>query len=319
MTRATLISLGSINADFQVRIDQPPGAKETLLARDFCRFAGGKASNTAYLAARFGHPSLLIGRVGDDGLAEQTFAPLRDLGVCLEGVSTAKSEATGVSMILVPPDGKKHIVLASNANDQWDDAAIGQMREAIVRAALPAFLVLDFEVPAAVVRLAVEVAQARGIKVVVDPSFPDRVADDLLPAFLAITPNPDEAEGLSGKPAASIEQAATAAKALRERGVDIVCVKLGDGGCVLATADTLTHLPAERVDVVDSTGAGDAFTGLFAIALSEGHAPREAAAWGVAGANRAVTVYGSQPGYPDREQLLARVPRILERARTLDA
>jgi ribokinase len=318
VAHCTFLSLGSINADFQVRVDQRPGSTETLLANDFRRFAGGKASNTAYLAATFGHRSLLIGRVGDDGLAEQTFAPLRQVGVELDGVSCASGQATGVSMILVPPDGKKHIVLATNANDRWDDQAREQMRLCLEQAALPACLVLDYEVPADIVREAVEIAKKRGIPVIVDPSFPDRIETDLLPFFHAVTPNPDEAGALVDMKIESIEEAAAAALRLREKGVEIVCVKLGDGGCVLATADELTHVPADEVDVVDSTGAGDAFTGVFAIALMEGHGPREAAAWGVAAANQAVTVYGSQPGYPEREQLLPRAAGILSRASAID-
>lgn len=320
MTRRTLISLGSINADFQVRLDEPPGSRETLLAHDFSRFAGGKAANVAYLGACFGHNSHLLGCIGDDGLAEQTLGAVKEAGANVDRVYTVGGQATGVSMIMVPPDGKKHIVLATNANDHWPEAAIQQAVDAIVSAELPACLVVDYEVPAAVVRRAVDAARERDIPVILDPSFPDRVDSKLLSSFHALTPNPDEAGGLVGVQVKSLEDAARVARQVRDDlGVEVVCIKLGDGGCMLAAPDTLVHVPADDVDVVDSTGAGDAFTGVFAIALLEGEAPRTAAAWGVAAANHAVTGYGSQPAYPDREQLRRRAEGILQRVEMLDA
>src|SRR5690606_21742908 len=138
----TLLSLGSINADFQVRVDEPPGCRETLLARDLCRLSGGKASNTAYLAARFGHRSILLGRVGDDELAERALVPLLDAGVEVEGVGRAAGCSIGVPMIIVPLDAKKQIVLATEANDCWDDAATDAMLECIDGCETPACLIL---------------------------------------------------------------------------------------------------------------------------------------------------------------------------------
>ena len=318
MQRLTLLSLGSINADFQVRVDEPAGSRETQLAHDLCRLSGGKASNTAYLGARFGHRSLLLGRVGDDELAEQALHPLRQAGVGVDHVGRAAGQSTGVSMIMVPPDGKKNIVLATNANDCWDDAAIEAMAAAIDGCATPACLVLDYEVPARVVNRALEVAARNKIPAVLDPSFPERVNQALLPTLQAITPNVSEAEGLVGHSLDSLDKLADAARQLQRDGPALVCIKLGDGGCVLTTADQTLHIPPGDVDPIDTTGAGDAFTGVFAVALLEGLEPREAAAWGVAAANLAVTGYGSQPAYADRQQVIELAQKLLEKARRLD-
>ncbi|MGE6528463.1 PfkB family carbohydrate kinase [Pseudomonas sp. NPDC077382] len=318
MQRLTLLSLGSINADFQVRVDEPAGSRETQLAHDLRRLSGGKASNTAYLGARFGHRSLLLGRVGDDELAEQALAPLRQAGVGVDHVGRAAGQSTGVSMIMVPPDAKKNIVLATNANDCWDDAAIDAMVAVIDGCETPACLVLDYEVPAQVANRALQAAARRSIPVVLDPSFPDRVEQALFPKLHAITPNVSEAEGLVGHSLDTLDQLANAARQLQRDGPAVVCIKLGDGGCVMATATECLHIPPGDVEPVDTTGAGDAFTGVFAVALLEDLEPREAAAWGVAAANLAVTGYGSQPAYADRKQVIELAQKLLEKARRLD-
>lgn len=318
MKVATIISLGSINADFQVRVDKPVGSSDMLQASDFERFSGGKSANTAFLAARLGHRSLLLGRVGDDELAQQALDPLADAGVNLSGVSRAKGTPTGLSMIMVPPDCKKHIALATNANDNWDEQAIAAIEQRIGRLPPPACLIVNYEIPASVVRRAIDAAWKQGVKVILDPSFDGRVERDLLKKIQCITPNVTETAGLVGRSVNTPEEAAAAANALRRQGVELVCVKLSDGGCVMASQDDLVHVPSAEVDVTDTTGAGDAFTTALAVALLEGRPPREAAAWGVASANLAVTGYGSQAAYADRHQIIDLARTLLHKAENLD-
>lgn len=313
----TLLSLGSINADFQVRLAQPPGSQETLLADDLHRLSGGKAANTAYIGALFGHHSVLLGRVGADDLAEQALGPLRKAGVALDGVTHATGAGTAVSMIAVPADGKKQIILANEANDAWDDMARERMVRAIVEAPLPALLVLDYEVPADVVRLAVETAHGRGLPVVLDPSFPDRVEPGLLAQVTALTPNTEEAAALLGKKVGNEQGAAEAAQALRSLGPALGVVKLADGGCLLAAAEGVFQVPSPGNPALDATGAGDAFTGTFAIALLEGQPALEAALWGSAAASLAVATFGSQAAYQGREAVLALADQLRPRVRRL--
>ncbi len=318
MKAATVISLGSINADFQVRVDKPVGSSDMLQASDFARLSGGKSANTAFLAARLGHRSLLLGRVGDDDLAQQALDPLADAGVNVAGVSRAAGQATGLSMILVPPDRKKHIALATNANDSWDEQAILAVEQRIARCSQPACLIVNYEIPAPVVRRAIEAAWSQKIPVILDPSFGDRVETTLLHKVRCLTPNITETGELIGQAVGNLAQAAEAARTLHRRGIPLVCVKLGDGGCVMASDQELTHIPAAEVEPSDTTGAGDAFTAALAVALLEGKPPREAAAWGVASANLAVTGYGSQPGYGDRKQILELAQTLLSRAEPID-
>lgn len=300
---AVLISLGSINADFQVRVGGAPGSAETLLAHDFVRLCGGKAANTAYLGSLFGLDSRLLGRVGNDDLARQVLESLRQAGVNIEGISRAQDKATAVSMIIVPPEGKKQIVLAANANHDWDEMAVNDALARIDDAPRHACLVVDCEIDASVAARAIARARHLGMPVVLDPSFPQNVDPAWLDGLTAITPNIEEASVLLGTRVSSLEQATQAAKEFFARGVRIACVKLGDGGAVIAHVEGVFHIPCGDVPVVDSTGAGDAFSGVLAISLLQGFAPLQATCRAVAASDLAVTGYGSQPSYAAAERV----------------
>ncbi len=316
---AVLISLGSINADFQMKVGCAPGSAETLLAHDFLRLCGGKAANTAYLGSLFGLESRLLGRVGDDDLARQLLNSLRQAGVNVDGISRTAERSTAVSMIIVPPGGKKQIVLATNANDDWDDMAVNDVLSRIDNAPHPACLVVDCEVDTSVVSCAIARARHLGMPVVLDPSFPRRVDPAWFEGLTAITPNDEEASVLLGTKIVSLEDAAQAATQLFKKGVRTACVKLSDGGAVIAHEQGVFHIPCGDVAVVDSTGAGDAFTGVLAISLLQGFTPLHAACRAVAASDLAVTDYGSQPSYAAADRVDDHARDIQLRVRRLNA
>ncbi len=305
-----ILSLGSVNADFQVRVPRPLQAGETLLATDFVRLGGGKAANVAFLAHRLGHKASLLGRVGDDELREQALAPLRRAGLALDYVTVASNMSTAVSMIAVPPDAKKSIVLAANANDAWDEDATRSILAAIDAAAPGSVLVADCEITPSVVARAVTAARTRGLRVVLDPAPADRADRRLLAQCAALAPDAREAAELTGTETGTAEGAGQAALILAGLVIPMVCVKLSDGGCVLAHEGRLTHIPPTKIDVVDSTGAGDAFTGALAVALLEDQAPVQAALFATAASHLAMETYGSQDSYPTRARIEAFLPRL---------
>lgn len=306
----TVLSLGSVNADFQMRIDRRPDVSETLIGTGFCRLGGGKGANAAFIARRLGCAARLFGRVGADDLAEQALEPLRAAGVDLGGVSAVAGGTTGVSVITVPPDGKKGIVLAPNANRDWDDAACAALTRAIGAAPDGAVLILDCEVPVALAEAAAEAAGARGLRRILDPSPADAVSDALLCAVDIVLPNPGEARTLTGCTVADAAGACRAAEELSRKGPATVCAKLPDGGCVLWQGGRAQHVAGPQVDPVDTTGAGDAFAGALAAALAQGRDMAEAVRWAVAAADIAVTAFGSQPAYPDRAALDRRLALV---------
>jgi ribokinase len=304
------LSLGSVNADFQFEVSQDLSKGGTLPAKSFMQRAGGKGSNRALFAQGAGCPSLLIGCVGQDHLAEQALRPLRDAGVDLSGISTTGQSPTGVSMIAVPESGDKTILLAPNANRSWDSSALRLVRELLLAADNQSVLTIDFEIGRNAVDLALQCAEQRRLRVIADGSFGKDVLPEHLPKLYAIAPNVQEAEAITGNAITSKDEAVVAAQELVGAGVNIVCIKLSDGGCVLATAELTERIKAPPSEVVDKTGAGDAFTAALAIAILEGKCARDAAIYGVAASSLAVNAKGSQEAYPKREELDAMVERV---------
>lgn len=301
--KGIILSLGSVNADFQVRVDQKPGETTTMLARDFRRFSGGKAANVAFLAAKIGVPAAIIAHVGDDDLSRQALGALEEMNIDLKEVQRVKDATTGFSMIMVPEGGKKNIVLAANANDAWQEKDQEKVIRAIKAAPEGSVLVVDYEIPAFIVAAAINTAHERGIPVVLDPSPTDRVDKQLFPKVDYIVPDSAETEGLTGIKAEEVEESIKAAKKLLQAGVRHAIVKLEDGGCVLASADTILHIPPVEVEVVDTTGAGDAFAGALGVAVLENRPLKDIVCYAVAASHAAITAYGSQPAYPSRERL----------------
>lgn len=312
MAEGVILSLGSVNVDLQLRAPRWPEPEETLPAENFTMLGGGKAANVAFLARRLRKPAWLLARVGEDVFAGQALRPLEEAGVDLRGVARVADAHTGVSLIVVPPDAGKGILLAENANQAWDEAACRGAVELIEAAPAGSVLAVDFEIPPALACRCIEAADDRGLQVVLDPSPADRVPRKVLRHVNAATPNVGEAEKLLGCSIESRAQACEAAERLCELGVELGVIKLNDGGCVYAHGGELKHVaPPPGVEPVDTTGAGDAFTGALAVALLERRPVEEAVRWAVIASQIAVTGFGSQPAYPDRaqlEQALGRLP-----------
>lgn len=317
MSQGSVISLGSVNADFQVRVDRRPDLSETLLASDFLQLSGGKAANVAYLARKLGLPATLIARVGADTFAEQALKPLREIGVDLQHVHAVGDKPTGVSMISVPPDGKKGIILAGNANNAWVQEDIATVQDAIANAPSGSVLVIDYEIAPFIVEPAIAAACDRDFPVILDPSPADRVEQNLFSQVTYLVPDAGEAEKLTDIEIDSVDRAIQAAHHLLEQGVKNACVKLKDGGCVLVNRDQTLHIPPVPVDIVDATGAGDAFAGALAIAVLEGKSLQDAVCFATAASHVTVTRYGSQPAYPTRSEIYELFKRLAPQAYVL--
>jgi ribokinase len=289
---ARVIVVGSVNADLVVRAERLPTAGETVMGGRFSRHGGGKGANQAVAAARLGARVALVGAVGDDDLGVEALALLEREGIDVSAVARVGGP-TGVALIAVDAAGENQIAVASGANAELDPAAV----ERAVRAAGPGVVLVGHEVPPAATLAG---ARAAAGPVVLNPAPARPVPDELAALGPILTPNAGEARELTGEPEPEV-----AARALAARTGAAVVVTLGARGVLVLDGDAAEVLPAPRVDVVDTTGAGDAFNGALATALAEGRGLRDAAAFAVAAAALSTCADGAREGMPRRDQVRA--------------
>jgi ribokinase len=294
-----MVVVGSINMDLVVRSPRHPQPGETLLGSEFKTFPGGKGANQAVAAARLGGQVKMIGRVGADAFGKSLIQTLAHDGVDTSQVKQL-GVATGVALITVDAAGQNTIVVVPGANGELTPSDLLAASSAFEGAAV---VVMQLEIPLPAVSQAAELARRHGARVLLNPAPAQSLDASLLRNLDYIIPNQSEAALLTGE-----NDPRRAAERLREMGVRSVVVTLGDQGVFILDDDCEVHLRAHRVNVVDTTAAGDAFVGAFAVALAQGRPTREAAAWGNAAGALTVTRAGAQPSLPMRshvETLLA--------------
>jgi len=308
--KARILDVGSINMDLVVRAQRFPVAGETLRGEGFKLVPGGKGSNQAVAASRLGGTVKMIGRVGADTFGPALKKTLEDAGVDAAEVKPDPNAATGVAFIILDAAGQNSIIIAQGANLTvlpQDLHTLGKLFDD------SNVLLLQLEIPMESVVEAVKMAKERGVKVVLDAGPPTPLSKELIKQIDVLSPNETEASALLGREVApTAEDAEKAAKELLARGAGAVVFKLGERGCLVVTKDEVVHLPSYIVEVVDTTGAGDAFTAALAVALGEGKSLREASVFASAAGALAVTKFGAQPSMPARaevERFLANPPK----------
>lgn len=310
MASSRIISIGSINLDVQVRADGWPAKGKSGVGSHCQLVSGGKAANVALLARQLGAAVKLVGRVGDDPMVSRVLASLKAAGVDLSDVWQTAACLTGVAMIMTPPDGEKSILLAPNANHAWSNDDERRLGEMIRRSPAGSLVVVDFEITASVAARAMAEARAAGHRVVLDPSPPQAIPHAILAQADYVTPNSSEAGQLAGMDVHDPDSAFAAAEAIRRLGARNVLVKVSNGGCIIAGDEATARIETERVEPVDTTGAGDAFAAALAVALSENRSLLEAGRWAVAAATITVTRYGAQAAYPNRREIEAQLAQV---------
>ena len=284
--------------DLVVRAPRFAHPGETIAGESFITVPGGKGANQAVAAQRLGGSVAMIGCVGEDAFGAAMAQGLADEGIDVRHVDVRGGSASGVALITVNADGENTIIVVPGANGTLtiDDVALA--RDVVLSAQV---LVLQLEIPMAVVEAAATIAHGAGRTVILNAAPAAVLPDSLLRLVDYLIVNETELFTVAG-PAAQDQYAAV--KALHDRGAGAVVVTLGGAGARLVPRDgapTLVH--AYVVDVVDTTAAGDAFVGAFAVALSEGLSPVEALRRGNAAGALTVTRPGAQPSLPTRDEV----------------
>jgi ribokinase len=303
MTQPAIVVVGSLNADLVVHVPRFPVAGETISGERFVVLPGGKGANQACAAGRLGGAVAMVGQVGRDDHGALLRQSLSGAGVDVRLVDEDERAATGVAIISIDATGENQIILAAGANGTFTPdrlaRAVPLIRDARV-------LLLQLEIPLdTVMRAAVE-AQAAGVTVVLDPAPARDIPDQLLRLASYVTPNEGELARLVG--ATGTDEPSTAeidgqAARLIARGSTRVVAKMGARGARLITAEGATQWPARPVTPVDTTAAGDAFNGAFAIALAEGAGLDRAVRFATTAAAISVTRHGAQPSMPSRDEV----------------
>ena len=292
---AGVFVVGSINQDFVLNVERRPAPGETVTDARLATHNGGKGANQAAAAALLGAGVTFLGRVGDDGFGEPLVRALAEKGVDTSLVEEGPDASTGTAFITVTPDGENAITVAPGANRRLTvedvDAASGTIGEAKV-------LVVQMEIPARVVRRAVEVAAANETRALVNLAPPYEVPQALLEKLDPLVLNEHEAAFLLGKSVEGVDGALSAASELWNLGPRSVVVTVGEEGAVFSQGESAEHLTAPRVEVVDTTGAGDAFVGALAARLADDAPLEDAVAYAVRAGAAAVTREGAQGALP---------------------
>jgi ribokinase len=272
--RSSFIAVvGSANVDLTTFNDVFPKPGETIFGKSFDLGFGGKGANQAVAARLCGANVAMVAKVGDDLFGPATIKNFESLRIDATCVGIAKGVSSGVAPVFVDPSGQNRIIVVKGANDllapEDVDAAAPLLRKADA-------IVLQFEIPLRTVYHAVRFAKASGIQCIVNPAPAQPVDFEQLRGVDYFIPNESEAQTITGMPVHTESEAKKCAQFLLEKGMRRVIITLGERGCLLGGADGMELVPSFKVHSVDTTGAGDAFIGSFAVFLGEGVPEKEA-------------------------------------------
>ena len=311
MNGKPIVVVGSINIDLVARPERIPLAGATVRSSDFQIHPGGKGANQAVAVARLGYPVRMIGNVGSDAFAEELRAQLVRSGVDVSSVQTLKGPS-GVAMIAVAPNGENAIVVTPGANALLSPKDLDDNVDAIREAGV---VLTQLEIPLETVQYLGTLCVRLGVPLILDPAPARALPADLLHRVSWLTPNETEIGCCITEmrsPSNWRETSEILEVLLKQCGTGVV-LKMGSAGSYLATKDGLRqHVNAFPVVAVDTTAAGDAFNGAFAVGLMLGRSPLESAQFAAAAAAVSVTRAGAQPSMPTMDEanfMLTRSPR----------
>jgi ribokinase len=288
--------VGSINADLAAFGSPLPRPGETVIGSGFSLVLGGKGANQAIAAVRAGAPTYMIGAVGEDIFGDLTLNTLAADGIDVSSVRITDA-STGIAHIRVDAiSGQNDIMIIPNANHQLTaDDVEGSLRELRDRVAI---VLVQLEIPLEVVQRVAEVCQACDMGLVLDPAPAQPIPAAVWHGVSVVKPNELEAEVLSGIHVTDRISAEQAARWLFDQGVAIAIITLGERGALLVGPDGVAEYPAFPATPVDTTAAGDAFSGALGASLARGSSLPEALRRGLAAGALAVSVRGASPSLP---------------------
>jgi len=298
MNKVTVV--GSFMYDLVATASRRPKTGETLIGDSFGMFLGGKGANQAIAASRAGASVTMVGRLGNDLFGDQFLEKFSVEGIKTDFVIQDTENGTGVGMPLIDASGDNSIVIIPQANMALTVENIDKAESVIADSDV---LVLQCEVPMEANKRAAEIANKNDTLVILNPAPACEIPDAILSLMDLLTPNETETEILTGMPTHSNEQAIEAAHNLLSKGIETVILTLGSRGSFLLTEKMGKRIPAYSVDVIDTTAAGDAYSGALAASLAQGTHIEEAVKIANAAGALAVTKLGAEPSLPTKKAI----------------
>lgn len=292
--------VGSSNTDLVFQTSKFPQSGETVMGGEFNTFAGGKGANQAVAAARLGGDVYFIARVGNDGFGNEAIRGFLKDNIHTDYVFKDDNFPTGVASIVVNEKGQNSIVVAPGANNQLSPENIDTALSAIEKSSI---VLMQLEISLVTVKYVIEKSFSLGKKVILNPAPAQEIEELLYTKIFLITPNETETELLTGIKVTDEFSASIAATILLQKGVQNVIITLGEKGSFFKNKEEEFMVAAKKVEVVDTTAAGDIFNGAIAVALAEGKNWKEAIFFANFASAIGVSRLGAQASVPHKIEL----------------
>ncbi len=295
-----IVVVGSSNMDLVAKAPKIPVTGETLTGTDFFMVPGGKGANQAVAAAKLGAEVVFVARLGNDIFASKSLENFKSVNINTKHIKQLDGVPSGIAIIAIDDNGQNIIIVVPGANGKLMPEDIDEAADDIAAAGA---VVCQLEVPIETVERAARIAHEKNVPFILDPAPARPLSDELLGMVDIITPNETEAQTLTGIEVTDEKSASEAADALLAKGVKTAIITLGEKGLLIVDSDGREMIPANQVKALDSTAAGDAFTGSLACRLAQGDSLKTAAVYANAVAAVSVTRLGAQPSMPTAEEV----------------
>lgn len=300
--------VGSANVDLFFKTERLPLPGETVVASVFNKSYGGKGANQAVAVSKLGGRAIMVCKLGGDEGGRELLDNFLRAGVETKWIVKDPETPSGMAFITVDRNGENSIVLYTGANMKLESSDVEKAIEGIKEADI---VVTQLEIPISTVRKTAEISKKLNLPFILNPAPASKEdISDILKMVDVLCPNRAEAQALTGEKIESLEDARKSVRKLLSLGPGCVVLTLGSWGALLCTGDGEKLFPAPEVEVVDTTGAGDAFVGALAFALARGNSEEESVRFATLAAAISVTKDGTQAGLPTLEEVIALERRV---------
>jgi len=299
MDKPKVLVIGSINMDLCLKISRTPSAGESLIGETYHYIPGGKGANQAVAAAKLGAEVTFVGKVGDDATGKELADSLKSIGVDTEYLYKASDTSSGLAVVILEETGQNRILVYPGSNMELTTEDIDKAFQKAYDA-----MIIQFEIPQEVVIHACHLAAERGIPFIVDAGPAQNFPIEEISGAEILTPNETETYAMCQIDVTDITSAKTASEVLMKRSkARYVVIKAGESGAFIYDGNEIKQYEAFKVDPVDTTAAGDAFTGAMAVVYAGGGDIEEAVCFANAVGAVTVKTLGAQPSIPARSEV----------------